>query len=251
VTKRVRLGLLVGANTFRNPGLVAKSATTVDHISGGRVMVGLGAAWFGLEHQAFGIDFGTGFGERLDRLDESASAIRRLLAGGAVTSAPGDHYRLNDARVSPKPMQSHVPVMIGGGGERKTLRTVARSADMWNVFGDAARLRHKDSILRGHCLAVGRDSDEIDRTVSAKIVIRDTPEEARRVWAAQMANNVCPEEDWDDATELWLGPPSLIADEVTQRRDVGFDTLIAMIAAPYDAETIDRLALEVRPMVAG
>jgi alkanesulfonate monooxygenase SsuD/methylene tetrahydromethanopterin reductase-like flavin-dependent oxidoreductase (luciferase family) len=139
--------------------------------------------------------------------------------------------------------------MIGGGGEKKTLRTVAKHADLWNIFGDPERLARKDGILRQHCDDVGRDPAAIERTVSAKLVIRDSRDEARRVWAAQMEHNRCPEEDWDDESELWLGPPAFIADEVRRRRAVGFDTLIAMVAAPYDVETIDRLIGEVKPLV--
>jgi alkanesulfonate monooxygenase SsuD/methylene tetrahydromethanopterin reductase-like flavin-dependent oxidoreductase (luciferase family) len=249
MTEQVRLGLLVGANTFRNPGLLAKTASTVDHISGGRVTLGVGAAWFELEHRALGQDFGSGFGQRLDWLDESVGAMRRLLDGEAVTSEPGGHYRFDDLRVNPRPVQAHLPIMIGGGGEKKTLRTVAKYADMWNHSGDIDYLVRKDGILRAHCEAVGRDPSTIERSYNAKMLIRDTPEEARRVWAAQMLQNDCPEEDWDDPSELWLGPPAFIAEEIRRRQAIGFDTLVAMLAAPYDMETIDRLAGEVRPLV--
>ena len=249
LTKQVRLGLLVGANTFRNPGLLAKAAVTVDHVSDGRVALGIGAAWFALEHRALGLDFGAGFGQRLDWLDESVGALRRLLDGDTVTSAPGGHYHFDELRVRPGPVQAHLPIMIGGGGERKTLRTVAKYADQWNVGGDVEHLARKNAVLREHCEAVGRDPSTIERTVHTKMVIRDTPEEARRVWAAQMLQNRCPEEDWDDASELWLGPPTLIADEIRRRQAVGFDTIIAMLAAPYDMETIDRLMGEVKPLV--
>jgi alkanesulfonate monooxygenase SsuD/methylene tetrahydromethanopterin reductase-like flavin-dependent oxidoreductase (luciferase family) len=249
ITTRARLGLLVGANTFRNPGVVAKIATTVDHMSGGRAIVGLGGAWNALEHRAFALDFGTSTGERLDWLDEAAAAIRRLLDGEEVGSPAGSHYPFEGAVVHPRPIQERLPIMIGGSGERKTLRTVARHADMWNVFGDTARLAAKDEILKTHCEEVGRDESEIERTVSAKLVIRDSAEEAYDVWAAQMVNNRCPEEDWDDSTELWLGPPRHIADELLNRREVGFHTFIGMLAAPFDAETIDRLIGEVEPIV--
>ncbi len=248
ITSKVRLGLLVGANTFRNPGLVAKIATTVDHMSGGRAIVGLGGAWNELEHRAFGVDFGSSPGQRLTWLDESAGAIRRLLDGVQVISGAEDHYRFDGPRVEPRPLQEHLPIMIGGSGERRTLRAVARYADMWNLFGDEARLAAKDAVLRRHCEEVGRDPGTIERTVSAKLVIRDTPAEAREVWAAQMENNRCPEEDWDDATELWLGPPTLVADELKRRREVGFHTFIGMLAAPFDDETIERLIAEVKPM---
>ncbi len=100
-TERTRLGLLVGANTFRNPGLTAKTAATLDHISGGRAILGIGGAWMELEHQAHGIDFGTGFGQRLDWMDESVGAMRTLLDGGTVTSAPGGHYAFDGLRHQP------------------------------------------------------------------------------------------------------------------------------------------------------
>ena len=249
ITRKAHLGLLVGANTFRNPGVVAKTATTVDHMSGGRAIVGMGGAWNAREHRAFGLEFGSSTGERLDWLDEAAGAIRRLLDGDVVTAGPGAHYRFDEARLEPPPLQRHLPIMIGGSGERKTLRTVARHADMWNVFGDPERLAAKDAVLRRHCEEVGRDPEAIERTVSAKLVIRDSAEEAYEVWARQMVNNRCPEEDWDDPSELWLGSPAHIAAEIRSRRAVGFHTFIGMLAAPFDPETIDRLIGEVKPMV--
>lgn len=249
ITQSAHLGLLVGANTFRNPGMVAKISTTVDHMSGGRVIVGLGGAWNDLEHHAFGLEFGSSAGERLGWLDEAAGLIRDLLDGKVVSSTPEGHYDLDGAQLQPQPLQRHLPIMIGGSGERKTLRTVARHADMWNLFGDAARLAAKDAVLRRHCEDVGRDPATIERTYSAKLVIRDSIDAAHEVWASQMEHNRCPEEDWDDSTELWLGPPGLIAEEINKRREVGFHTLIAMLAAPFDPETIDRLIGEVKPMV--
>jgi alkanesulfonate monooxygenase SsuD/methylene tetrahydromethanopterin reductase-like flavin-dependent oxidoreductase (luciferase family) len=119
-TGRARLGLFVGANPFRNPGLVAKAVTTIDHISGGRAILGIGGAWFEAEHRAFGIDFGTGFGQRLDWLAEAMPAIRTLLDGGEVTSPPGGRYAFDHLWIDPAPVQDHLPIMIGGGGEKKT-----------------------------------------------------------------------------------------------------------------------------------
>src|SRR5687767_15526390 len=135
VTSRVRLGLLVGANTFRNPGLVAKLAGTLDHLSDGRAILGIGGAWFELEHTAHGIEFGSGFGQRLDWLDEAVGAMRAVLDGKSATSEPGAHYAFNDLRHDPLPVQKRLPIMIGGSGEKKTLRTVAKYADMWNAMG--------------------------------------------------------------------------------------------------------------------
>src|SRR5512141_1171406 len=156
-TAHTRLGLLVGANTFRNPGLVAKLATTLDHISGGRAILGLGGAWMEPEHQAYGIDFGSGFGQRLDWLEESVSAVQAMLAGKAVTSEPGGHYQFDAARAVPLPIQQHLPIMIGGSGEKKTLRTVARHADLWNAMGTPELLARKIRVLHEHCDAVGRN----------------------------------------------------------------------------------------------
>ena len=108
---------------------------TLDHASDGRAIVGIGGAWMELEHKAHGIEFGTGFGQRLDWLDESVGAMRRVLDGGSVTSEPGGRYAFDDLRHAPLPVQAHLPIMIGGSGEKKTLRTVARYADMWNAMG--------------------------------------------------------------------------------------------------------------------
>jgi alkanesulfonate monooxygenase SsuD/methylene tetrahydromethanopterin reductase-like flavin-dependent oxidoreductase (luciferase family) len=248
-TERARLGLLVGANTFRNPGLVARLALTLDHISDGRAILGVGGAWFGTEHRAHGIDFGSGFGERLDWMDEATAAMRTLLDGGTVTSPPDGHYRFDDLVLLPRPVQQRLPIMIGGSGEKKTLRSVARYADMWNAMGPPEMLRHKDEVLRAHCEAVGRDQAEIERTAGCKPIIRDSAEEARRVWAAQMAHNRTPMSDVEDDDTFWVGTPEQVAQEMRSRREVGFNTFIAEMAAPYDVETLERWIGEVKPMV--
>jgi F420-dependent oxidoreductase-like protein len=244
-TKRTRLGLLVGANTFRNPGLFAKIATTLDHISGGRAICGIGGAWFDLEHEAHGLPFGTGFGQRLDWLDESVGVIRRLLDGDEVTHA-GQQYRFERLVHYPRPIQPRMPIMIGGSGEKKTLRTVAKYADMWNASGNPSELAHKDGVLRAHCEAVGRDQTEIERTFSLAVIIRDTEAQAREVWAAQLAANRTPYEEWQG---LCLGNPEQIAGQIREFQAIGFGTLIADIPAPYDLETLERLIGEVKPLV--
>src|SRR5688572_5007122 len=168
VTSRARLGLLVGANTFRNPGLVAKTVTTIDHVSGGRAILGIGGAWMEPEHIAHGIDFGSGFGERLTWMDEAVAAMRALLDGGTVTSPAGGRYRFNDLVLQPRPLQEHLPIMIGGSGEKKTLKTVARYADQWNAMGSVEKLRRKVEVLHAYCEAVGRDPSEIAFTAGCK-----------------------------------------------------------------------------------
>lgn len=164
ITSRMTIGLMVGANTLRNPGLTAKLATTLDQISGGRAILGLGGAWFEREHEAFGFDFGSGFGERLDRLDESVAIVRRLLDGERVTHR-GRFYSLKDAVCEPRPIQDRLPILIGGSGPRKTLRTVARRADAWNTSGPLEDVRRSLATLEGHCREVGRDPAEIERTI--------------------------------------------------------------------------------------
>jgi len=247
-TERVRVGLLVGANTFRNPALVAKLATTLDHVSGGRAILGLGGAWFELEHAAHGIDFGSGDGERLDRLDEAVGIIRAVLDGSEVTH-DGRAYRTDHLVGIPRPIQPRLPIVIGGGGEKNTLRTVAKYADFCNVFGGPDTLRHKDAVLRMHCADVGRDQSEIERSIACKLVIRDTEAEARQAWAEQMAHNRTPESDWDGPDTLWLGTPAQVAATIRARMDAGFGTVIVEMPAPYDVETMERLIGEVKPMV--
>jgi alkanesulfonate monooxygenase SsuD/methylene tetrahydromethanopterin reductase-like flavin-dependent oxidoreductase (luciferase family) len=247
-TTRARLGLFVGANTFRNPGLVAKAIATIDHISDGRAIMGLGGAWFGHEHQSFGFDFGSGFGQRLDWLAESVPIVRDLLDGQEVTST-GPRYAIDHLRILPPPVQAHVPVMIGGGGERKTLRIVARYADMWNVFGTPEVVAHKDEILRRHCEEVGRDPDTIERTLGCKITIRSTEAEAERVRRAALDHNRTPLSRVEGDVSFWTGTPEQIAETMISYRKVGFDTFVVELPAPYDVETMESLMTLVKPMV--
>jgi alkanesulfonate monooxygenase SsuD/methylene tetrahydromethanopterin reductase-like flavin-dependent oxidoreductase (luciferase family) len=251
ITSRVRLGLLVGANTFRNPGLVAKQAATLDHISDGRAILGIGGAWFELEHTAHGIEFGASPGERLTWLDEAVGAMRSALDGEPVTSPPDGRYAFDDLRQQPLPLQEHMPIMIGGSGERKTLRTVAKYADQWNAMGSVEKLRHKNEVLRRHCDEVGRDESEILRTAGCKPIIRDTEGEARRLWEAQMEHNRTPMSDVLDDDTFWVGTPEQVAEKMIERREIGFSTFLAEMAAPYDDETLARWIGEVKPMVEG
>ncbi|MER3417996.1 MAG: LLM class F420-dependent oxidoreductase [Chloroflexota bacterium] len=248
-TQRVRLGLLVGANTFRNPGLVAKMIATIDHVSGGRAIMGLGGAWFELEHRAHGIDFGTGFGQRLDWLDEAVWAIRQLLDGEVVRSSPGSHYGFDHLRHAPRPVQAHLPIMIGGTGERKTLPTVAKYADQWNAMGTVETLRRKVDVLREHCAAVGREAAEIEFTLGVKLTIRNTEAEAVQVWEAAMAHNRTPMADVTDDVTFLNGSPEQIAERLRPYVQLGFRTIISEQPAPYDVETLERFVGEVKPLL--
>jgi len=251
VTSRVRLGLLVGAVPYRNPAVVAKALTTIDHISGGRAIAGMGGAWFDLEAEQAGIDFGASVGERLDWLEDAVSALEQLFAGETVSSPPGSHYALEEFRVLPPPIQRRLPIMIGGSGEKKTLRTVARHADIWNAMGPVDVLRRKVEVLHRHCEEAGRDPAEIQLTAGCKPLIRNTAKEARRAWEAQMAHNRTPLSEVEDDDTFWYGTPELIAERMSERKALGFHTFLGEVPAPYDEETLERWIGEVVPMVDG
>ena len=250
-TSRADLGLLVGANTFRNPGLVAKMMVNIDHMSEGRAILGLGGAWFEPEHTAFGIDFGTGFGQRLDWMDEAAAGIRCLIDGGTVSSDGEGRYSFDDLRLNPPPARGRMPIMIGGGGEKKTIRSVAKYADQWNVFGSPDVLRHKDSVLRRHCEEVGRDHTEIERTTSGKILIRKNESRAKEALAELMDHNKTPLSGIADDETFWVGTADQLTERMLAYREVGFHTFIAEMPAPYDRETLETIIETVKPAVVG
>jgi F420-dependent oxidoreductase-like protein len=242
VTSRVTLGLMVGANTFRNPGLVAKQVTTLDHLSEGRAVLGLGAAWFEPEHTAFGIDFGRSVGERVDRLGEAVELIHGMLRDGQAT-ARGVHYHAQGVRNDPPPLQRRLPILVGGVGERKTLRTVARYADAWNAAQvTPEQARQKADVLRRWCDELGRDFDEIERSISlGPILVRDDPAEAARVVADIKQHNR------GTQREFATGSAAELAERWQGYVDAGFRHLVAHLAPPYDAETLERFATEVIP----
>jgi F420-dependent oxidoreductase-like protein len=163
-TKNVRLGVMVTGNTYRHPAVLAKMATTVDIISGGRLILGMGAGWFELEHKEYGIPF-PHVGERLARLGESLEIIKRLWTEEHVTFT-GRYYQCNDAVFNPKPVQKpHPPILVGAGGERVALGIVARHANLWNGFGTPDVFRHKSTRLTEHCQRIGRDPGTIEKSV--------------------------------------------------------------------------------------
>jgi F420-dependent oxidoreductase-like protein len=159
VVPRVRIGTLVTGNTYRHPAVLAKMAANCDQISGGRLVLGLGSGWQENEHEAYGIPFSTVPG-RLNRLDEACHVIRGLFENERTTF-DGKYYQLKDAPLNPKPVQNPVPILIGGGGEQKTMKIAAKYANEWNVWGSVDLLRQKGAVLDGHCEAMGRDPKEI------------------------------------------------------------------------------------------
>lgn len=181
VVSRVTLGAMVTGNTYRHPAVLAKMAATVDHISGGRLVLGLGAAWQENEHRRYGIPLGSAR-ERSDRLEEACQVIKALFSQERSTF-DGRYYQLHDAPLEPKPVQATLPLMIGGGGERRTLRTTARYADEWNAWGPPDLIAKKMAILDEHCGAVGRRPDDIRRTAAAMLWLAADADEAARVRA--------------------------------------------------------------------
>jgi alkanesulfonate monooxygenase SsuD/methylene tetrahydromethanopterin reductase-like flavin-dependent oxidoreductase (luciferase family) len=242
-TERIHMGLMVGANPYRNPALVAKMASTLDQISGGRAYLGIGAAWNETEARDFGYEFGSGPPERLRWLAEAMPVIRGMLRGEAPTAA-GPHYHALHVRNDPPPVQKHIPILIGGGGERVTLKLVAQYADACNLGGGFETVKRKEVILRQHCEAVGRDEREIERTTGVGIVvIRDSHAEAERVFRRlNEVNRVA--HPWQNQP---VGTPEEVFEHLARYPGIGYRHLIAGHPAPYDEETATRLAREVRP----
>jgi alkanesulfonate monooxygenase SsuD/methylene tetrahydromethanopterin reductase-like flavin-dependent oxidoreductase (luciferase family) len=252
-TSRVRIGLMVGANPFRNPALTAKMATTLDHISNGRAYLGIGSAWNDSEADAFGIRFGESPAERLRWLREALPVMRGMLRG-ETPSATGPRYAVKAVRNDPPPLQAHMPLLIGGGGENVTLRLVARYADANNI-GFAAGydgFMRKEEALRRHCQEVGRDEREIERTLNTgPIVIRDSTEEAARVLEGIYANNGGAE-TWAGrpASAQPVGSPDRIVEMLKPFVETGYHHVVVGFPSPYDTETMERLIGEVQPRLA-
>jgi alkanesulfonate monooxygenase SsuD/methylene tetrahydromethanopterin reductase-like flavin-dependent oxidoreductase (luciferase family) len=212
---------------------------TLDHLSGGRAVLGIGGAWFEREHEAFGIDFGSGFGERLDRLDESVSLLRRLLDGERIADHQGAAYAMHDALAEPRPVQRRLPIMIGGSGPKKTLRTLARYGDQWNTSAATIdELKAKDDVLRERCAEIGRDPASIEKTITVDLVIRDTRAAALEAYRTITAGSG---QETDEAWATHVGEPARIAESLRPVIDLGFRHVLVDTPAPYDAETIDRI----------
>lgn len=244
-TSRIRGGVLVTGNTYRHPALLANMAATLDHVSGGRLNLGIGAAWFEMEHQAYGIAFPP-VGERIARLDEACEIIRSLFTCEETTFI-GRYYMLKDARCEPKTLQKpHPPIMIGGGGEKKTLRVVAKHADMWNWFGSVESLGAKIEILKGHCRDVGRKIAEIELTWGGEFRVVES-RSAKKTALEEMAKrrNQSPEE----VESLCLvGEPSEIADRIRAYSAIGIRHFLLSASAPYDRVGLALFSEKVIPL---
>jgi alkanesulfonate monooxygenase SsuD/methylene tetrahydromethanopterin reductase-like flavin-dependent oxidoreductase (luciferase family) len=250
-TERIAIGCMVHANTFRNPLVLMKSLITTDHLASGRLILGLGGAWWEAEHDSASLEFGSTAGQRLQWLEESVVALRSWLAGRRHSSG-GRHYSFADSRLFPMAL-GPMPLAIGGKGEQRTLRIVAEHADMWNARGSEEELGAKIRRLDEICTEIGRDPRTIVRTTSVSLVIRDDPKDAELEWESRMASNQNPRPIRlpgllrPDA--VWFGPPDYIAARLQSYIDLGFSHLLVDFPAPYDEETLARLSLEVRPLI--
>ncbi len=178
VTSTVRLGPMVCGNTYRNPAVLAKQAVAADHVCGGRMVLGIGSGWQENEHVAYGMEFGT-FTDRFEKLEEALQIVISL-RDNDLTSFDGKHYQMFDAPLAPKPV-GPLPILIGGGGEKKTLRMVAQYADEWNVWADPEIMRHKISVLDRHCEQLERDPASIQRSSVALLFLCDTEAESAKL----------------------------------------------------------------------
>jgi len=231
-TETIALGLLVGGVTYRNPAQHAKITTTIDIISGGRAFHGIGAGWFEEEHEAYGYAFPP-LRERFERLEDHLQIARTMFTEEQATIA-GKHYSVSGAYNNPKPLRGDIPIVVGGSGERKTLRMVAQYADGCNFFGDPEQARHLLGVLEGHCERLGRDPAEITKTSMRTIAIAETEEAAQAKLDAMRAAGL--HERRIAATVT--GTPDQILENAQAFRDVGIEGLTFSMPDVHDLEAV-------------
>ena len=239
-TKTVRLSALVTGNTYRHPTLLAKTITALDHVSGGRATLGIGAGWFELEHDSLGYEFGT-FTQRFEKLEESLQIIIPMLRGESVTF-DGKYYQVSEAVNSPAPI-SRIPIMIGGSGEKKTLRMVAQYADESNLAsGSIDEIPRKLDALAAHCERLGRDRSEIKVTKLQMVAVAPTMEEAE----ADM-QEIAGAKGWTDEVVdmvkgfIIYGDADTVGEKLQACMDKGVDGMT--IDLPFNGHNTERIAL--------
>ena len=245
-TTRARIGTLVNGNTYRNPCLTAKMAATLDHISGGRLNLGIGAGWFELEHRAMGFDFMT-VPRRLAALDEACRIIKSMFTEPRTT-LEGRHYRVTDVIGLPKPVQQpHPPIMIGGTGEKVLLKIVAKHADMYNASANADRMQHLIEVIARHGDAVGRDTSVIENTVMIPLAYKADAE--RQQFMCNLIagmRGISPEAARQG---IMIGDRQECLDTIERYRRVGVTHFIFMLFQPIREEEIQGFAEDVMPLV--
>jgi alkanesulfonate monooxygenase SsuD/methylene tetrahydromethanopterin reductase-like flavin-dependent oxidoreductase (luciferase family) len=252
-TSRATIGHLVGANTFRNPALLTKMVTTIDHISNGRAVLGIGAAWMEPEHTAYGFDFGDRPGTRLRWLAEALQIVRGMLDDARPTVS-GERYHTQDVHNLPPSIQRRIPILIGGSGPKVTLRLVAEYAEMNNLGNPIEATLASEAILVEHCKAIGRDEKTIERTVELqRVAVRDTREAAVALDAELLARGkaqvdvVRERSGHAPSDRLVAGNPDEVYEQLAPYVKAGYRHLICGFPPPYDEESMRRIAKDVRP----
>lgn len=236
-THRASLGTMVTGVTYRNPAFLAKAVTTLDIVSGGRAILGIGAAWNEDEHAGYGYRFPP-VAERMERLEEALQICRAMFNEQAPSFA-GRHYRIDEALNNPRPLRPHgIPILVGGSGEQRTLRLVARYADACNLFGDLATIRHKLDVLARHCETVGRDPAEITKTRLGGLVIAESQAEAD-LKGRQMAEARGMDEERYRGYVV-AGNPDSVCEQVGAYLEAGLD---GMVFNMHDAQDLDPVRL--------
>ena len=241
-TSRIRLGQMVGCNSYRNPGLLAKITSTVDVISGGRLDWGIGAGWYENEYRGYGYEFKKP-SDRIGMLRETVEIVKSMWTN-AETTYEGKYYRMERANCDPKPLQQPTPpVWIGGGGEKVTLRVVAEHADVSNFGSSVEEFVRKREILKGHCEAIGRDEESIRKTVSSEVFIRETEKEIIEAGSRSL---------WGEPAESWrakalVGTPEQVSEKIQRYLDAGCTGFVPWCPDYPSTETLELFARHVMP----
>jgi len=241
-TSRIRLGQMVGCNSYRQPSLLAKITSTLDVISGGRLDWGIGAGWYENEYQGYGYEFAAPR-VRIGMLRETVEIVRSMWTE-PETTYDGRYYHLRRANCDPKPLQSpHPPILIGGGGEQLTLRVVARLADRSNFGGKPHEFAHKCEVLKQHCKDVGRDYDQIEKTISGEVFVRETEDEIVAAGSRSL---------WGEPLESWregnlVGTPEQVAEKIQRYIELGCTTFMPWCPDYPSDQTVRLLAEKVIP----
>jgi F420-dependent oxidoreductase-like protein len=243
-TEKVSLGLLVGGVMYRNPALLAKITTGIDVISGGRAFLGVGAAWFEEEHLAYGFPFPS-LGQRFEHLEDALN-IARAMFTNPESSYEGKHHSIKDALNIPQPLRGDIPILVGGSGERKTLRLVAQYADGCNVNGDVEKIRHLMGVLERHCEDVGRDPAEITRTRLASLYLGKDHDDAQRMIEAGRADGTLPEARM---RMVIAGGPDEIAEQLSAFVDAGIEGFTISLPDASDLEMVALAGRTIAPLV--
>ena len=242
-TSSVNLSLLVGAVSYRNPALHAKITTTLDVISGGRAIHGIGAGWNVDEATAYGYEFPP-LGERFERLEDHLNIVRAMFTQEQATYE-GKHHSVRGAFNNPKPIRGDIPIMIGGSGERKTLRMVAQYADASNFFGDVDRIKHLVGVLEAHCERLDRDPAEITKTRLGTVIVKPSQDEADALFERIRETSGMPA----DRLASWIvGDPDTVGERCRELLDAGLDGLIFNTPYVHELETVELIGATLGPL---